>query len=180
MTLLLLLWQDERIPVAHIVWTFYRFMTRADMITATRDIIKLSSNSITRGSRYLCLSVLVMAVLQSCYNMLDACVMRPPAGRPDSPLMTISGYFNQTASTVTISNTRRSCRSHEEVQVHYIGCSQDWRKMGRRREKKWFSFSHYLFVPLNNLRPRPLTAGREGRGARCSRYMTAETQNCQF
>ena len=86
-------------------------------------------------SVFVCLSVLVMSMLQSCYNMLDACVMSPPAAAQtplSSCVMTIRGYFNKTASIITISNTRGSCRRlQEEVQLQ----PRAERKMGGVRKK---------------------------------------------
>ena len=72
MTLLLPLWQDERIPVAQITWTLFRLWHDHSDVRHYQ-IIKQHWTGV------FVFSVLVMSMLQSCYNMLAACVMSPPA-----------------------------------------------------------------------------------------------------
>ena len=133
--------------------------TGYDMITATCDIIKLLSNT---GPVCLCLSVLVMSMLQSCYNMLAACVMSPPAAAQtplSSCVMTIRGYFNKTAS-ITISNTRARVTGTRRK----CSCSQEPReKWGEWERNDFHLVIRFLFPWIISARAAWQLGERAGR-----------------
>ena len=155
MTLLLPLWQDERIPVAQIMWTLYR-LWHDHSDRRHYQIIKQHWTGV------FVFSVLVMSMLQSCYNMLAACVMSPPAAAQtplSSRVMTIRGYFNKTAS-ITISNTRARVTGTRRK----CSCSQEPReKWGEWERNDFHLVIRFLFPWIISARAAWQLGERAGR-----------------